>query len=353
MASFQSPSLSASKGFPPLFVKASTLPSPSGGFINGLDICYALENVSGKDTVDCVQRMGDLFRIYTKNLSAREDLLIKGFSFNNISIPLLSHNPFQVKDQVVNTTKLVIGGVPMSVADSEIERALLDLGLNILSELKYETYRDNNGKWTHFKTGRRFVYIELPKLNLDQFLKIGLWKATLYYRQQIRPKKVNKQEDETLRLAETVTTQKTQEATSSNETGVPSAAPATSETNNGNHRPITGKPTYSDCTSISDNDLWNEANGKGVTSAVKIPVKTANDSGNRKGRSPTRHNNRQRNLRDHWNQSASRSSSAKRKVRDSQLPLLNNANLKFRKTDNIAVESVFTESSPSEDSGLC
>ena len=171
MASFQSPSLSASKGFPPLFVKASTLPSPSGGFINGLDICYALENVSGKDTVDCVQRIGDLFRIYTKNLSAREDLLIKGFSFNNISIPLLSHNPFQVKDQVVNTTKLVIGGVPMSVADSEIERALLDLGLNLLSELKYETYRDNNGKWTHFKTGRRFVYIELPKLNLDQFLK--------------------------------------------------------------------------------------------------------------------------------------------------------------------------------------
>ena len=171
MASSQSQSLSPSKGFPPLFFKASTLNSPSGVFINGLDICYALEEVSGKDTVDCVQRMGDLYRIYTKTLSAREDLLIKGFTFNNLSVPLLSRNPFQVKDQVINSTKLVIGGVPMSVADSEVERALLDLDLNLLSEIKYETYRDSYGKWTHFKTGRRFVYIVMPKLNLDQFLK--------------------------------------------------------------------------------------------------------------------------------------------------------------------------------------
>ena len=78
-------------------------------------------------------------------------------------------------------------------------------------------------------------------------------------------------------MAETVPTLKTAEATSSNETGVPSSATAASEeeTNKGHQQPTTGKQTYSACTSISDNDLWNEANGKGVTTAVKIPEKKA------------------------------------------------------------------------------
>ena len=243
MASMQALPESPTKGVPPLFLKASTLATPAGGFINGLDICYALENVTGKNTVDCVQRMGDLFRIYTKTLTAREDLLINGFEFNNTSVSLLARNPFQIKDQHVQSTKLIIGGVPMSVADSEIQRALLDLNIQLLSELKYETYRDANGKWTHFKTGRRFVYIVLPKLNLDCLIKIGLWRATLYYREQIRPKKNNNtSENETIGLAEQVATEEPLDATSSNQTGTGSAEPCVNS-NEGKEQPPRGKST--------------------------------------------------------------------------------------------------------------
>ena len=188
MASNSALPVSPTKGITPLFFKASTLASPPGGFINGLDICLALEETAGKNTVDCVQRMGNLYRVYTKSFSAREDLLIKGFSYNNVSVTLLGHNPFQVRDEI-RSTKLIIGGVPMSVADSEVERALLDIQVDLLSDIKYETYRDASGKWTHYKTGRRFVYIKLPPLNLSPFLTIGLWRANLFYKEQIRPQK--------------------------------------------------------------------------------------------------------------------------------------------------------------------
>ena len=178
---------SPTRGVPPLFVKHSTFTSPIGG----LDLCLAVEKVTGKDTVEGVQRMGDLYRIYLKNQNARDTALVNGISYNNCSISLLSHNPFQVRDQNTNTTKIFIGNVPLSVDDSEIERALLEQGVVFKSALKFETYRTPDGKWTHFKTGRRFIYTEIPKLNLNSFLKIGVWRASIFYREQTRPSKRN------------------------------------------------------------------------------------------------------------------------------------------------------------------
>ena len=355
MASNQPLPVSPSKGVPPLFLKASTLATPADVFINGLDICYALESITGKNTVDCVQRMGNLYRIYTKTLSAREDLLINGFIFNNTSVSLLARNPFQVKDQQVPSTKLIIGGVPMSVADSEIERALLDLNIKMLSELKYETYRDADGKWTHFKTGRRFVYIELPQLNLDCFVKIGLWKASLYYRQQIRPRKQNNNsENVTKGLADPVSTEESVVAPSSNQMRAGSAEPIV-QSSESKDQPGGGKSSYSNLASKSHSDLWKEANGKGETTD-KTPVKSAKDS--RRGRTLSRNKNRHGKLSDHWSPIAHRSASAKRKVGDSSSSFSNNTNMKHRKTSIPSSDSNYTAeaSSPSqstEESGLC
>ena len=110
MASSQVSPLPPSKGAPPLFIRASTLATPTEAHVNGLEICYDLEKVAGDGTVDCVQRMGDLFRIYPKTPSAREILLINGFYHNNLSFSLLSRNPFQVRDEQVRSTKIIIGG---------------------------------------------------------------------------------------------------------------------------------------------------------------------------------------------------------------------------------------------------
>ena len=316
MASSQVLPLSPSKGVPPLFIRASTLTPPTGAPVNGLEICYDLEKVSGDGTVDCVQRMGDLFRIYPKTLPARENLLINGFSHNNMSFSLLARNPFQVRDEQVRSTKIIIGGVPMSVADSEVEKALLDLDLNLLSDIKYETYRDGNGKWTHFKTGRRFVYVEFPKLNLKPYVQIGLWRASVYYREQIRPKKNIDLPEVTQGSADAVQTEESTAVDPSNQTG---ASQGTSETTKNQN--LKGKQTYALFASKSERDLWSEARGEGFTAPVKA----------RRGRSPTRHGGRRSQLKNNWSQSASRSTSTKRKVSDIVVSSLDNMN-KHRKT---------------------
>ena len=308
--------VSPSKGVPPLFTKVSTLAKPPGSFVNGLDICYALESVSGKDTVDCVQRMGDLFRIYPKTRPARDELLTKGFIYNGIFVSLLSKNPYQVRDEEVNSTKLLIDGVPMSVADSEIEKALLDLDLKLLSDIKYETYRDSNGKWTHFKTGRRFVYVQIPKLNLKPFLQIGLWRASIYYKEQIRPKRNSGQEAPIEEQSKQPDTENIDDPKPDN--GREAATPSTEFVVTDNlAKPAKGKPTFSFLASRTDTTLWSEAKGEGVTVEVK---KTAGKAGNeRRARSPTRHRNRRGNLRDHWSPFGNRSTSSKRKVSEQEL----------------------------------
>ena len=186
MAGLPSPPL---KGISLLFLKADDLMSTNQReFINGLEIIYAIENVTGRGTIEGAQKIGKLYRIYIKSDIARDKLFTEGFAFRDRHVSLYTHNPYTVKDQI-DTVKIIIGGVPLSVAHEEFEKALIELNVDIVSDIKFENYRDSNGKWTAYKTGRRFVYCKKPNLNLKPFTKIGLWNASIYYRGQVRPSK--------------------------------------------------------------------------------------------------------------------------------------------------------------------
>ena len=178
------------KGVSLLFLKVDDVYPPSNErqIINGLEIIYAIENVTGRGTIEGAQKIGKLFRIYIKSVSARDKLCTEGFTFRDRQVSLYSHNPFTVREQA-QTVKIIIGGVPLSVAHDEFEKALIDLKVEMVSDIKFENYRDNDGKWTAYKTGRRFVYCKKPELNLMPFTKIGLWSASIFYRGQIRPTK--------------------------------------------------------------------------------------------------------------------------------------------------------------------
>ena len=155
-------------------------------FPNGLDLIYAIEDVCGRGKIEGAQRIGKLFRIYVKCEKARDQLSTEGFTFKGRHVSFHTRNPFTVNEEP-DTVKIIIGGVPLSVANSEFEKALIDLNVDLVSEMKFENYRDRDGKWTAYKTGRRFVYCKKPKLNLKPFIKIGLWSGSLYYREQVRP----------------------------------------------------------------------------------------------------------------------------------------------------------------------
>ena len=231
----------------------------------------------------------------------------------------------------------------MTVADSEVEQALLDLDLKLLSEVKYETYRDSQGKWTHFKTGRRFVYVEMPKLNLQPFLQIGLWRASVYYREQIRPKRDNRvTEAPAGQQSDTANTEASTQANQKIDT--PSSTGNTDSGHNNNMKePSAGKPTYSDLASRSDNQLWLESKGAGVTTVVQ-PTKE------NRGRSQKK--DKRGRLTNHWSPVANRSTSSKRKVREADtLVKSNNKIIKTATTPQSPVPQ--SESKSTEDRGLC
>ena len=196
MAGLPSPPI---KGLSLLFLKVSDVSPPVQNNqytdINGLDIIHALEKVTGRGTIEGAQRMKNLFRIYCKTKTASNKLSTEGFCFDGRSVSLYTHNPFTVRDQSSDTVKIIIGGVPLSVANDEFEKALVDLNVEMVSDLKFENYRDEDGKWTEYKTGRRFVYCKKPSLNLKTHTKIGLWYASIYYQGQVRPKRINPQTD--------------------------------------------------------------------------------------------------------------------------------------------------------------
>ena len=105
-------------------------------FPNGLDLIYAIEEVCGKGNIEGAQRIGKLYRIYIKNDQARDKLATEGFSFRGRQVNFYTQNPLTVKDHP-GIVKIIIGGVPLSVANSEFEKALSDLNVQMVSNIKF------------------------------------------------------------------------------------------------------------------------------------------------------------------------------------------------------------------------
>ena len=125
-----------------------------------------------------------LWRIYPLSVTARPQLIFEGISFRGQAVTVLDTNPFLTHSDSP-TTKLIVGNVQISVANSEIEKGLKQLDVCVRSPLKEETYRDSEGRTTRFKTGRLFVYIDIPTIPLPKKMKIGPnFLGLLYYREK-------------------------------------------------------------------------------------------------------------------------------------------------------------------------
>ena len=167
-----------------VFVLRSSFLSDSRRSDEGLDLCRACEALTGVGSIDGAQIISGLWRIYPLSIAARRQLIIEGISFRGQAVTVLDTNPFLTHSDGP-TTKLIIGNVPISVANSEIEKGLKELDVCLRSPFKEETYRDSEGRTTRFKTGRRFVYIDIPKIPLPKKMKIGPnFLGFLYYQEQ-------------------------------------------------------------------------------------------------------------------------------------------------------------------------
>ena len=150
------------------YIVRATITPDSRQSVDGLEICQACEALTGIGTIDGAQIISGLWRIYPLTMQARRFLEINGINFRGQALSVLDKNPFFSRGDGP-TAKLVIGNILISVASSALKKQ----GVGIRSSIKDETYRDRNGQLTRFKTGRRFVYIDLPVSPLPKYIRIG------------------------------------------------------------------------------------------------------------------------------------------------------------------------------------
>lgn len=179
----------------PVFVINNQLPAFEQKAFTTAEICAAAEKVSGYNSIEGAQRIGGLWRIYPRSDEGRKKLLIQGFALRGVAITVKSRNPYIVRESPNDpigdrsteqppSTKLIIGNVPLSFSDTELLQAVKQLGATVLSKLIAERDRDALGKLTHWKTGRRFVYVTVPDIPFPRSLQVGPFRASVYHREQ-------------------------------------------------------------------------------------------------------------------------------------------------------------------------
>lgn len=171
----------------PVFLVNNKLPAFESKAYSTAEICAAIERKTGFNTIEGAQRIGGLWRIYPRDGKTRQKILIEGFVMRGVSVTVMDRNPFIVKtkDGEVEepTTKLIISNIPLSVSDSDILGTIKGIA-TVRSQLIHEKDRDEKGRLTHWKTGRRFIYISLPKKPLPRQITISGFGASLYHKEQ-------------------------------------------------------------------------------------------------------------------------------------------------------------------------
>ena len=179
-------------GVSTLFIIANSLPATqSTDFVGGLELCKAMEDVVGFGNVEGSIRISGLWRLQVRNEKARATLLTHGLTIRGVHVTVLSKNPYMVDDQ--ETVKLIVGNLPFSISNEEIEKTLVSLGAKLASKMMWEHYREpkdpgNPNKipgLTSFKNGRRFIFIAKPEVPLPLTAKVAVeFSAFLYYKGQ-------------------------------------------------------------------------------------------------------------------------------------------------------------------------
>ena len=169
----------------PLFVTARSLPyfdSPP----DTIDMCAAAEAVTGRGTMRGAQRIKGLWRLCPRQSQFRDKLLMEGMVMKGIRIQLVDKNPFLIEgsEEERPATKVIIGNIPLSCDNNEIEIALKKLGVETRSKIRNELARNKEGALTQWETGRRFVFITTPTTPLPPTLRVGIFTGEVYHKEQ-------------------------------------------------------------------------------------------------------------------------------------------------------------------------
>ena len=129
----------------PLFIKESDMPIAD---LEPYTVARAIIRVVHRDTLDGVQRIGQLWRLYLKTTVSRLELLARrSILIQGLTVPLYEQNPFktrQISPEDIKD-KLTIKNLPLSVSNKEVASMLADKGVVLSCNVKYAFMRDEHG----------------------------------------------------------------------------------------------------------------------------------------------------------------------------------------------------------------
>lgn len=141
-------------------------------------------------SIDALQRVQGLWRIYLLTLTDKVTLLTQGASLRGTPIELLHTNPRRLDGE--GTTRVRIKNIPLSVDDTVVTHPLILKGLDVIS-LTRERFR-YKGKMTNCKTGDRIVIVNTMSLKepLPPFMSFGIYTGRIIHNGQ--PRKNSKED---------------------------------------------------------------------------------------------------------------------------------------------------------------
>ena len=169
---------------PSMFIVAKGLQN-LGEPVYGLEICRALQKITGELDAVCVQKIEGLWRITAKSKKTdRAKILLTGLEIRGHSVAVLSKSPRLLNG--LETVRLNISNIPYEIPDADIKDALDQLGIKFGQGIQYEFYKDEKNNFTKVKTGRRFVNMAKPSQPLPEMVKIAdKYRAYLQYNRKV------------------------------------------------------------------------------------------------------------------------------------------------------------------------
>jgi len=151
--------------------------------LTGWEICKAMGHVIQEKDIDGAQLVRGVWRLHTNNQSARIILLAHGVTLRQRHTILKDSDPSIQND--IQSEKINIRHLPMSITNDEIETYLRGKGVKLLTPVKDAYIRDDNGLMTRFRNGDRFAYAEAPIFPvLSANCRIANYEASIYHQSQ-------------------------------------------------------------------------------------------------------------------------------------------------------------------------
>ena len=165
----------------PVFIKSELVPEGTTVF----SLCEATEKVSGPSTIDGSTNISGLWRVYPLTENARIKILNAPVRLNDINIRFESFNPFirRYGGQEVEGTRLVISNLPFSYSNKAVENNLRACGYRLRSQIQFEKARGPDRMLSDWKTGRRYVWVDVPTKTMSKNIKMGEFMAYIYYKE--------------------------------------------------------------------------------------------------------------------------------------------------------------------------